>query len=196
MDGMSTGSLKIVKHLLCSPRCEGCTLSRAPGDLLRSLIGMRPIYLPTGSSKRSEVKVDVVTSADDHFWCIDFPMNETIRGACHSFEDSSSPWALVSRIFVSQGFSGTGTLIGHRRVLAGRNVAPWNDSSRCMRFVPAHFNGSSDHPCMVRGEEFYASDARGYDLHGDVVGYYAAFLQDWLPCPRSPSAISLPQASF
>lgn len=102
--------------------------------------------------------------------------------ARYAFEDSSWPWGLVGRIFNSQGFSGTGALIGDRTVITAGHMVPWNDSSWWVLFVPAYFNGSS---LFGGGVQSYVSDARGYDVHGDVVGYDWAVLRLYEPLGTS-----------
>ena len=89
------------------------------------------------------------------------------------FRDLSWPWGLVGRVFNSQGFSGTGALIGDRLLMTAGHMVPWGDNPWWMRFVPAYYDGSSLHGA---GVESYVSDARGYDVQGNVTGY------DWAVC--------------
>jgi V8-like Glu-specific endopeptidase len=89
------------------------------------------------------------------------------------FRDPSWPWGLVGRVFNSQGFSGTGALIGDRLLMTAGHMVPWGDNPWWMRFVPAYYDGSSLHGA---GVESYVSDARGYDVQGNVTGY------DWAVC--------------
>lgn len=102
-----------------------------------------------------------------------------------AFEDSSWPWGLVGRIFNSDGFSGTGTLIGNRLVLTAGHMIPWTSAaagSWWMKFVPAYFNGSS---LYGAGVESYVSDARGYNTSGNVTGYDWAILRLYEPLGSS-----------
>jgi hypothetical protein len=102
--------------------------------------------------------------------------------ARYAFRDSSWPWGLVGRIFNNQGFSGTGSLIGDRLVLTAGHMVPWGDSPWWIRFVPAYFNGTS---LYGAGVESYVSDARGYDVHGNVTGYDWAILRLYEPLGSS-----------
>lgn len=100
----------------------------------------------------------------------------------YAFEDSSWPWGLVGRIFNNRGESGTGSLIGDRLVITAGHMVPWGDSPWWMLFVPAYFNGSS---LFGSGVESYVSDARGYDVHGNVTGYDWAILRLYEPLGTS-----------
>jgi V8-like Glu-specific endopeptidase len=102
-----------------------------------------------------------------------------------AFQDSSWPWGLVGRIFNSDGFSGTGSLIGDRLVITAGHMVPWASAaagSWWMRFVPAYFNGTS---LYGAGVESFVSDARGYDVHGSVTGYDWAVLRLYEPLGSS-----------
>jgi len=101
--------------------------------------------------------------------------------ARHAFQDSSWPLGLVGRIFNSQGFSGTGSLIGDRLVVTAGHMVPWGDAQWWMRFVPAYFNGTS---LFGAGVESYVSDAQGYNV-GNVVGYDWAVLRLYEPLGSS-----------
>jgi len=89
------------------------------------------------------------------------------------FKDASWPWGLVGRVFNSNGYSGTGALIGDRLMMTAGHMVPWNQNSWWMRFVPAYYDGTSLHGA---GVESYVSDARGYDVQGNLTGY------DWAVC--------------
>jgi V8-like Glu-specific endopeptidase len=102
--------------------------------------------------------------------------------ARHPFQDSSWPWGLVGRIFNNRGFSGTGALIGDRVVITASHMVPWGDSPWWMRFVPAYFNGTS---LYGAGVESYVSDARGYDVQGNVTGYDWSILRLYEPLGSS-----------
>ncbi|HEY6082031.1 MAG TPA: trypsin-like serine protease [Chitinophagaceae bacterium] len=105
--------------------------------------------------------------------------------ARYAFEDDSWPWGLVGRIFNSDGFSGTGTLVGDRLVITAGHMVPWNSVAKgswWIRFVPAYFNGTS---LYGAGVESYVSDARGYNTSGNVTGYDWAILRLYEPLGSS-----------
>jgi V8-like Glu-specific endopeptidase len=99
-----------------------------------------------------------------------------------AFVDDSWPWGLVGRIFNSNGFSGTGSLIGDRLVITAGHMVPWGSGPWWIRFVPAYVNGTS---LFGAGVESYVSDARGYDVHGNVTGYDWAILRLYEPLGSS-----------
>ncbi|MCU0304136.1 MAG: serine protease [Thermoanaerobaculales bacterium] len=90
-----------------------------------------------------------------------------------AFRDPSWPWGLVGKVFTSSGWTGSAALIGDRIIATAGHVVPWDDNPWWMRFVPAFYDGSSLHGV---GVESYVSDARGYDVNGNVTGY------DWAVC--------------
>ncbi len=90
-----------------------------------------------------------------------------------SFYDATWPWGLVGKVFTSSGWTGSAALIGDRIIATAGHVVPWHDSSWWMLFVPAFYDGSSLHGTGVVS---YVSDARGYDVNGNVTGY------DWAVC--------------
>lgn len=90
-----------------------------------------------------------------------------------SFRDSAWPWGLAGKVFTSSGWTGSAALIGDRLIATAGHVVPWDDNPWWMRFVPAFYDGTSLHGA---GVESYVSDARGYDVNGDVTGY------DWAVC--------------
>jgi len=94
------------------------------------------------------------------------------------FRDPSWPWGLVGRVFNSQGYSGTGALVGDRLVMTAGHMVPWGDNNWWMRFVPAYYDGASLHGA---GVESYVSDARGYDVQGNHAGYDWAVLRLYNP---------------
>jgi hypothetical protein len=100
----------------------------------------------------------------------------------YAFADDSWPWGLVGRIFNSEGFSGTGSLVGDRLVITAGHMVPWGPGPWWMRFVPAYVNGTS---LFGAGVEAYVSDARGYDVHGNVTGYDWAILRLYEPLGSS-----------
>ena len=89
------------------------------------------------------------------------------------FRDPSWPWGLVGKVFTSSGWTGSAALIGDRLIATAGHVVPWDDNPWWMRFVPAFYDGVSLHGT---GVESYVSDARGFDVNGDVTGY------DWAVC--------------
>lgn len=101
--------------------------------------------------------------------------------ARYAFEDDSWPWGLVGRIFNSDGYSGTGTLVGDRLVITAGHMVPWKSVAAgnwWMLFVPAYFNGTS---LFGAGVQSYVSDARGYNTNGNVTGYDWAVLRLYEP---------------
>ncbi|MGH2642969.1 MAG: trypsin-like serine peptidase [Chitinophagaceae bacterium] len=101
------------------------------------------------------------------------------------FEDDSWPWGLVGRIFNSDGYSGTGTLVGDRLVITAGHMVPWKSVAAgnwWMLFVPAFFNGTS---LFGAGVQSYVSDARGYNTSGNVTGYDWAILRLYEPLGTS-----------
>jgi hypothetical protein len=99
-----------------------------------------------------------------------------------AFVDDSWPWGLVGRIFNNNGFSGTGSLVGDRLVITAGHMVPWGSGAWWMKFVPAFVNGTS---LFGAGVESYVSDARGYDVHGNVTGYDWAILRLYEPLGSS-----------
>lgn len=92
------------------------------------------------------------------------------------FYDASYPWGAIGRVDASDGFYGTGTLIGPRLMVTAGHVVPWGDvaaGSWSMRFVPAYYNGQSIHGA---GVESWVSDVQGFNTSGSVTGY------DWAVC--------------
>ena len=102
--------------------------------------------------------------------------------ARNAFDNSAWPLGLVGRIFNSQGFSGTGSLIGDRLVITAGHMVPWGQTNWWMQFVPAYFNGSS---LFGAGVQSYVSDARGYNVNGNVTGYDWAILRLYEPLGTS-----------
>jgi V8-like Glu-specific endopeptidase len=98
------------------------------------------------------------------------------------FRDPAWPWGLVGRVFNNRGFSGTGALVGDRLVVTAGHMVPWGDSPWWMLFVPAYYDGVSLHGAGVQS---YVSDARGYDVHGNVTGYDWAILRLYQPLGAS-----------
>lgn len=90
------------------------------------------------------------------------------------YRDTAWPWGLVGKIFNSQGYTGSGALVGKNLVVTAGHMVPWGQSSWWMKFVPDYFDGSS---LFGAGVESYVSDARGYDTSGDVTGYDWAILR-------------------
>lgn len=92
------------------------------------------------------------------------------------YRDRAWPWGLVGKVYNSEGYTGTGALIGNRLIATAGHMVPWNhvrQGSWWMRFVPAYYDGASLHGSGVQS---YVSDCRGYDVSGDVTGY------DWVVC--------------
>lgn len=94
------------------------------------------------------------------------------------FRDAAWPWGLVGRVFNNRGESGTGALVGNRLVVTAGHMVPWGDSPWWMLFVPAYYDGVSLHGAGVQS---YVSDARGYDVQGNVTGYDWAILRLYDP---------------
>jgi V8-like Glu-specific endopeptidase len=87
------------------------------------------------------------------------------------YQDTSYPWGCVGKIYNSDGFAGSGALVGRNLVVTAGHLIPSNPSNWWMRFVPDYFDGQSLHGA---GVESYVSDVHGY--HGGVSGY------DWALC--------------
>ncbi|MGH3829179.1 MAG: trypsin-like serine peptidase [Pseudonocardiaceae bacterium] len=102
--------------------------------------------------------------------------------ARQAFDNDAWPLGLVGRIFNSQGYSGTGSLIGDRLMITAGHMVPWGESSWWMKFVPAYFHGTS---LFGTGVESYVSDARGYNTAGNVTGYDWAVLRLYEPLGSS-----------
>ena len=94
------------------------------------------------------------------------------------FQDAAWPYGLIGRIETSDGYSGSGVLVGDRVVVTAGHMVPWGASSWWMRFVPAYYDGVSLHGA---GVESYVSDTHGYDAAGEVAGYDIAVLRLYEP---------------
>jgi V8-like Glu-specific endopeptidase len=102
-----------------------------------------------------------------------------------AYRDSTYPWGLVGKVFNSDGFQGTGALIGPRLIATAGHMLPWNSISQgswWMRFVPAYYSGTS---LFGAGVESYVSDCKGYDVDGDVTGYDFAVCRLYKPLGNS-----------
>jgi hypothetical protein len=97
------------------------------------------------------------------------------------YEDTSYPWGCVGKIYNSDGFQGSGALVGENLVVTAAHVVPWNSiaaGSWWMRFVPAYFNGTS---LFGSGVESYASDVRAINNGNTVSGYDWAIMKLYNP---------------
>jgi len=102
--------------------------------------------------------------------------------ARHAFESTAWPLGLVGRIFNNEGYSGTGSLVGDRLVVTAGHMVPWGQAKWWMLFVPDYFNGTS---LYGAGVQSYVSDARGYNVNGNVTGYDWAILRLYEPLGTS-----------
>ena len=87
------------------------------------------------------------------------------------YAHTSWPYGLVGKVYNSDGFMGSGVLIGDRIIATAGHLLPWNSiaaGSWWMRFIPAYYNGSS---LFGSGVESYVSDCTGWDSGGEVAGY-------------------------
>ncbi|MFF7651711.1 trypsin-like serine peptidase [Streptomyces sp. NPDC007983] len=91
-----------------------------------------------------------------------------------AFRDPAWPWGLVGRIFNSEGYSGTGALVGDRIVVTAGHMVPWKGKDPWMRFVPAYYDGTSLYGAGVESD---AAEAYGIDTGGHVAGYDWAILR-------------------
>ena len=99
-----------------------------------------------------------------------------------TYWDSSWPWGLMGKVFNSDGWVGSGALIGPRLVATASHMVPWDSSPWWMRFVPAYYNGVSLHGASVESD---VSDAEGYEFDGIVANDWAVLrlyepLGEWL----------------
>ena len=97
------------------------------------------------------------------------------------YEDTSYPWGCVGKIYNSDGFQGSGALVGANLVVTAAHVVPWNSigaGSWWMRFVPAYSNGTS---LFGSGVESNASDVRAINNGNTVSGYDWAILKLYNP---------------
>lgn len=111
------------------------------------------------------VKPNIVVGAD----------NRTI------YYPSGYPWHCIGRLYVwnnaaasSPAWTGTGALVGDNVVLTASHVVPWGASSWKMKFVPAHYDGTSIYGA---GMETWVSQARGYENTSNVTGWDMATLR-------------------
>jgi V8-like Glu-specific endopeptidase len=91
------------------------------------------------------------------------------------------PWHCIGRIYVWNdasatfpAWTGSGALVGRNVVLTAAHVVPWSASSWKMKFVPAHYDGTS---IYGSGFETWVSSARGYENSSGVVGWDMATLR-------------------
>lgn len=78
--------------------------------------------------------------------------------------DTNWPWDLTGKIYNSDGFAGSGVLIGDRLVLTARHVIPWNSIAKgswWMQFIPALFDTSQPFGSS------YTSDVTYYNTEDD-----------------------------
>ncbi len=97
------------------------------------------------------------------------------------YEDTSYPWGCVGKIYTSDGFQGSGALVGKNLVITAAHVVPWTSAaagSWWMRFVPAYFNGAS---LFGSGVESYVSDTSAINNGNNVSGYDWALLKLYNP---------------
>jgi V8-like Glu-specific endopeptidase len=112
------------------------------------------------------------------------------------FQDASYPWRCVGKLFNSDGFSGSASLVWGNTIITAGHMVPWNSISAgswWMRFVPDYFDGQS---LVGAGVESYVSDVRGYNTGvagydwavaklytrlGDSLGYFGfnGYSSDW-----------------
>lgn len=91
------------------------------------------------------------------------------------------PWHCIGRLYVwnnaaatNWAWTGSGALVGTNVVLTAAHVVPWGAASWKMKFVPAHYDGTS---IYGTGMETWVSRARGYVNTNNVVGWDIATLR-------------------
>jgi hypothetical protein len=85
------------------------------------------------------------------------------------YYDTSYPWRCVGKLYNSDGFMGSASLVWGDIIVTAGHMVPWNSinaGSWWMRFVPDYYDGQS---LMGAGVESYVSDVRGYNT--SVTGY-------------------------
>lgn len=108
------------------------------------------------------------------------------------FYPSGYPWHCIGKIYTwtdpsgGWAWSGSGVLVGRNVVLTASHVVPWGSSPWMMKFVPAHWDGSS---ILGSGVESYVQYYYGYRNHsqgddmavlklytplGNTLGYFGA----------------------
>ena len=98
-----------------------------------------------------------------------------------TYEDTSYPWGCVGKIFNSDGFEGSASMVGPNLVVTAAHVVPWTSigaGSWWMRFVPAYANGTS---LFGAGVESNVSDVRAINNGNNVSGYDWAILKLYNP---------------
>lgn len=91
------------------------------------------------------------------------------------------PWHCIGRVYVWNdasatfpSWTGSGALVGSNVVLTASHVVPWGAKSWKMKFVPAHYDGSS---IYGPGMEAWVISARGYRNTSNVTGWDIATLR-------------------
>jgi V8-like Glu-specific endopeptidase len=102
------------------------------------------------------------------------PLWEFFPDAWHLFQDSSYPWGCVGLISNSDGYTGTGVLVGSNIVATAGHMVPTGAGNAWMKFVPADHLGLGS----LYGQNVYsyAVEARGY-VQQQVTGYDWAILR-------------------
>lgn len=92
------------------------------------------------------------------------------------YRDTSYPWGCVGLISNSDGYTGSGVLVGRNIVATAGHMVPWNsDNNGWIKFVPDDFLGLGS----LYGQNVfsYAVEASGYNTNQHVTGYDWAILK-------------------
>jgi V8-like Glu-specific endopeptidase len=92
------------------------------------------------------------------------------------YRDASYPWGCIGLISNSDGYTGSGVLVGKNIVATAGHMVPWNSGNGgWMKFVPADYLGMGS----LYGQSVYsyALEAKGYNLNTDALGYDWAILK-------------------
>ena len=85
--------------------------------------------------------------------------------------DTGWPWLLSGKVINSDGYSGSGVLIGDRLVLTARHVMPWNSIAAgnwWMKFTPHYFDGTEPFgSSFVSDARHYGTDDNDFNLSHD-----------------------------
>ncbi|ACK52588.1 hypothetical protein Msil_3704 [Methylocella silvestris BL2] len=151
---------------------------------------MRHAWLAqTGAPRARAAAAEMTASRLRDLSSIALPPAGAMRLMRQELLDAGYPWCTVGRVFVgiNEDYvnwtqSGTGVLIGHNIILTASHVAPWDQASWWMRFVPAYRDGAAplgqSYVQQFRGyknsDEIKGSDyivAKLYNPLGDALGW-------------------------
>lgn len=134
----------------------------------RDLGPMRHAWLAQFAAPRVRAPFDMTPGA---LVGMGLPRSAPMRLMRQELLDTGYPWCTIGRVFVgiNEDYinwtdSGTGVLIGRNIILTASHVAPWDQPSWWMRFVPAYRDGAAP-----LGES-YVQQFRGYKNSDEVKG--------------------------